>query len=271
MENSTGKTDKIRCKLCGCVFDANEMSEEHYPAHSVGNDDIVKFDFAKMIDMMMDTQVRDSVVNRMQNGEPFDKIAGEMFDNQLSESIYPKGRTARTLCRSCNTFLGHYDEAYLKFFNLDGDPKAIKGFQLKTKIAMVKSIYGKFLSIPEAQDEQFDFVDFLKDENALEYNGKWRIYFIRRDFSTDLLGFGDIQTGMAEFDEGIVYELSDEKFIFNLLNFHKHDEFEMTDLFDITDKDYKLVVGTGESGGYHASVFMTNFFKANGVVFDGDE
>ena len=63
------------------------------------------------------------------------------------------------------------------------------------------------------------------------------------------------------FDEGVVYELSDDKFIFNLMNFPKHSCFEMTNLFDILKKNYKLVEGVGESGGYHAQVFMSSLFS----------
>ena len=34
--------DKIRCRLCEKEYEDKEMSDEHYPAHSVGNDDIVQ-------------------------------------------------------------------------------------------------------------------------------------------------------------------------------------------------------------------------------------
>lgn len=56
-------------------------------------------------------------------------------------------------------------------------------------------------------------------------------------------------------------DLSDDKFIFNLMNFPKHSCFEMTNLFDILKKNYKLVEGVGESGGYHAQVFMSSLFS----------
>ena len=32
------------------------------------------------------------------------------------------------------------------------------------------------LSIPEAKNEEFDFLDFLKDESMNEYTGNWNIY-----------------------------------------------------------------------------------------------
>ena len=35
-----------KCKLCGLTFLDSEMSEEHYPAKSVGNDDIVAVNIA---------------------------------------------------------------------------------------------------------------------------------------------------------------------------------------------------------------------------------
>ena len=107
----------------------------------------------------------------------------------MAESIYPKGRTARTLCQNCNRFLGKYDEAYLKFYDVDGDPKKVKGFQYKTKLQIIKAIFAKFLSIPEAKDEKFDFIDFIRNPEETEYRGKWSLYFVKRDASTDLMGF----------------------------------------------------------------------------------
>ena len=193
--------------------------------------------------------------------QTFSQKCLNIFDTQLSTSLFPKGRTARTLCRKCNTFLGKYDEAYLRFFNLDGTPKSINGFQQHTKYQIIKAIYAKFLSIPEAAGEAFDFIDFIRDDDSTVYNGNWNIYFVKRDFSSDLLGMKDIRTGKITFDEGVVYELSDDKFIFNLMNFPKHSCFEMTNLFDILKKNYKLVEGVGESGGYHAQVFMSSIFN----------
>ncbi|WP_314450453.1 hypothetical protein [uncultured Granulicatella sp.] len=110
-------------------------------------------------------------------------------------------------------------------------------------------------------DEKFDFLDFLNDEYAVEYRGKWKIYFIKRDFSSDIMGMRDIGTGKLEFNEGVVYELSDDKFIFNLMNFEKHSCYDMTNLFDILRKNYKLVTGTGSNGGYHAQVLLSRLFK----------
>lgn len=257
MENT-----KLKCKLCGEFFCDEEMSEEHYPARSVGNEDVVAVDIVKMFDSLQSEEMKRRIENRLCNGESIEQISGDIFDNELSESIYPHGRTARTLCRKCNTFLGKYDEAYLKFFSASGESKTIRGFSQKTKLQIIKSIYGKFLSIPEAKNEEFDFIDFLKDESMTEYVGNWNIYFVRRDFSTDLLGLKDIRTGRVEFDEGIVYELSDDKFIFNLMNFKKHSCFEMTDLFDILKKNYILVEGVGDSGGYHAQILMTSLFSS---------
>ncbi len=242
----------VYCRLCGNRFSISEMSEEHYPAHSVGNDDIVKLDLVKMLDSIKSSEIS----SRIKSGEKIEDVIDDVFDNQLSETLYPKGRTARTLCRNCNTFLGKYDEAYLKFFNSDGDPRIIKGFQAITKVQIIKSIFGKFLSIPEALDENFDFVDYLKDETQLNYTGIWSIYFVARDFSTDLLGLKDIGTGRAVFDEGVVYELSDDKFIFNLMNFQKHPCFEMTNIFDILKKNYTIVKGCGTNGGYHAQILL---------------
>lgn len=252
---------KLKCKLCGKYFSSEEMSEEHYPARSVGNEDIVAFNIIKAFDTLQSEEMRKMIRNKLSEGESIERISENLFDDELAESLYPRGRTARTLCRKCNTFLGKYDEAYLKFFSLDGETKAIKGFSKKTKLYIVKSIFGKFISIPEAKNEEFDFLDFLKDESITEYSGRWKLYFVKRDFSSDIMGMKDIGTGKVEFEEGVVYELSDDKFIFNLMNFEKHACFEMTNLFDILKKDYKLIKGVGKDGGYHAQILMTRLFS----------
>lgn len=247
---------KVECKLCNMSFNFNEMSEEHYPARSVGNEDIVLLDFVKMIDSLQSEGIG-KIGSRFLRGESMDAIAEDIFDNELALPVYPKGRTARTLCIKCNTFLGKYDEAYLKFFSQNGEAKGIKGFQEMTKLRIIKSIFGKFLSVPETMNEKFDFIDFLIDENAVEYSGEWKIYFVKRDFSSDIMGLKDIGTGKLEFDEGIVYELSDDKFIFNLINFEKHSCYEMTNIFEILGKNYKLINGVGNDGGYHAQLLIS--------------
>lgn len=80
---------------------------------------------------------------------------------------------------------------------------------------------------------------FIRDADSTVYNGTWSVYFVKRNFSSDLMGMKDIRTGKITFDEGVVYEMSDDKFIFNLMNFPKHSCFEMTNLFDILKKNYK--------------------------------
>ena len=246
-----------KCRLCGKSFPPSEMSEEHYPAHSVGNDDIVTLDIIKLLDNFQSPELYE----RVNNGESREDVLNDFFDNELTKPLYPHGRTARTLCRECNTFLGKYDEAYLKSFSCDGNPKHIKGFQQITKIQIIKSIFGKFLSVPEAMEESFDFVDFLRSDKETTYTGIWNIYFVERDFSSDLLGYKDIGTGKVQFEEGVVYELSDDKFIFDLMNFTKHSCFVMTNIFDILKKDYTIVKGTGQDGGYHAQILMSRLFR----------
>lgn len=39
-----------QCRLCRQFFSEEEMSEEHYPAKSVGNDDVIALDIVKMFD-----------------------------------------------------------------------------------------------------------------------------------------------------------------------------------------------------------------------------
>ena len=46
-----------QCALCEKFFKSSEMSEEHYPAKSTGNEDIVALDLGKMVDSMMSGKV----------------------------------------------------------------------------------------------------------------------------------------------------------------------------------------------------------------------
>ena len=259
MDNES--TMNFVCKLCGQEFDNKEMSEEHYPARSTGNEDIVSLDIVKMIDSIMSGEIHNEILRRSAKGEEISDISENIFDTQLSKSLYPDGRTSRTLCKECNTFLGKYDEAYLKFFNVDGNPKIVKGFQQITKLEIIKAIYAKFLSLPESVDEKFDFLEFIKNKNMTTYNGIWKLYFVKRDFSSDLLGMKDIGTGKVVFEEGVVYEMSDDKFIFNLMNFEIHSCFNMTSIFDILKKNYTIIEGVGENGGYHAQILMSKLFS----------
>lgn len=257
------RTNNTKCKLCGETYEEKQLSEEHYPARSVGNEDIVALDMVKMLEIFHSNEIN---AERLKSGEKIEDIAGSILDTKISEPLYPKGRTTRTLCKKCNTFLGQYDESYLRFFNADGEPKIIRGFQKQTKLKIIKAIYAKFLSLPETLDEEFDFVNFVRDENVTTYNGKWRLYFLKRDYHSDILGIPDIGTGRASFQEGTVYEMSDNKFIFNLMNFEKHTCFQMTNIFDILNKNYTLVKGAGANGGYHQQILMSRLLSDVRIV-----
>lgn len=255
------KKRRYKCVLCQHFFKKNEMSAEHYPAKSVGNNDIIALDFLKMVETIQSPEIHKEIKNRVSRGEKYSDVAGEIFDRDLAIDLYPKGRTIDSLCRNCNTFLGKYDESYQKFFHLSGEPDKIKGFQQKTKIQVIKAIYGKFLSLPEARKEKFDFIDFVRSSELEKYGGIWNLYLVKRNHTTDLIGLGDISTGKLEFDEGVVYELSDKKFIYNLMNFQKHECFKMTNIFDILNKNYELIEGVEDDGGYHGQLQISNMFS----------
>lgn len=258
---------KKKCRLCEQFFNEEEMSEEHYPAHSIGNDDIIALDFTKYVDTLMgENEEFKSFVNcQKEMGKDIKHSSNIYFDNYLSKSLFPKGRTARTLCRKCNTFIGKYDEAYKKYYMIDGNPKKIKGFQRQTRLFIIKAVFAKFLSIPETQDMDFDFLDFIRNDSMEEYHGNWMIYFVKRDMSTDLMGLKDIQTGKIDWNgdgEKLVYEFSDDKFIYNLLNFEKHSEFEMNCIFDILRNNYSVVEGIHNGrGSYHENIGLSRLFS----------
>ena len=49
--------NKFRCKLCNNEFLDDEMIEEHYPARSTGNEDIVALDLIKMFDTLQSENI----------------------------------------------------------------------------------------------------------------------------------------------------------------------------------------------------------------------
>lgn len=243
-----------KCKLCNKEFDESQLTKEHYPAKSVGNYDLVCVNLFDVFDDMI--QSPNKLIYIANSGQGFSGVENYYSNSKKAKSIYPLGRYAMTLCRQCNSFLGKYDEAYKMFYDNDGDPKKIKGFSKATKLKIIKAIYGKFLSVPEADEEDFDFKDFILDEKCEEYSGDWKLFFIKRNTITS-----DMQTAKLNYDDGVVYNLSDDKFIFDLLNFDKPKEFIMNNIFDILEENYKLQVGPGENGGFYAEAFTTNLFR----------
>ena len=45
------------------------------------------------------------------------------------------------------------------------------------------------------------------------------------------------------------------------MNFNKHSIYEMTSLFDIFSKNYKLIEGVGDDGGYHGQLLITSLLN----------
>lgn len=243
-----------KCKLCNREFDESQLTKEHYPAKSAGNNDLVLLNIFDIVD---DTKKNPDKLRSIVNaGEEFSTIESYYSNSDMAKSIYPEGRYARTLCRQCNSFLGKYDEAYKKFYDNAGVPKKIKGFSKSTKLRIIKAIFGKFLSVPDVKDEDFDFRDFILDERNEEYKGEWKLFFVKRDTITS-----DMQTIKINYDEGVVYHMSDDKFFFDLLNFEKPKEYVMNNIFDILDKNYNLQIGPGENGGFYEDTFTKNIFR----------
>lgn len=243
-----------KCKLCNKEFEESQLTKEHYPAKSVGNNDLVLINVLDIAEDMIQAPNKFRYIAN--SGLGFSAVENYYSNGEMANSIYPEGRYTRTLCRRCNSFLGKYDEAYKKFYDNDGDPKKIKSFSKSTKLKIIKAIFGKFLSVPEAKDEDFDFRDFILDESCDEYSGNWKLFFVKRDTITS-----DMQTIKINYDEGVVYHMSDDKFIFDLLKFEKPNEYVMNNIFDILEKNYKLQVGPGENGGFYADAFTTNIFR----------
>ena len=51
------------------VFPEEEMSEEHYPAKSVGNDDVVAFDIVKMFDSFQSEELHKGKIKNLAKRE----------------------------------------------------------------------------------------------------------------------------------------------------------------------------------------------------------
>ena len=249
--------DKIKCRLCQKCFNNEDMSDEHYPAKTVGNNDLVMIDPEKFIESLIKIKKEANEYYEENNKEKYLKEAEKMFDEKIAMPLYPNGRTNRTLCVKCNNFLGRYDEAYKKFYNIDGSPQKLKGFTDGTKYMIIKSIYGKFLSLPETQDVEFDFLDFILDEKQTEYKGKWNLYFIHRNEKADFLKLKDYEAGKLIYPEGTVFVLTDEKFCYYLLNFKKHSTVKTNGIFDILTKNYCLVKDEGDKADYHQQLVLS--------------
>ena len=151
-----------QCALCEKFFKNSEMSEEHYPAKSTGNEDIVALDLGKMVDSMMSGKVIEKLFHKDNKGKTLEEVSGNLFDEELAQPLYPQGRTARSLCRQCNTFLGKYDEAYKKFFDNDGSPSIIKGYQKLTRLKIIKAIFAKSYQFLSAKGRILILLHFFK-------------------------------------------------------------------------------------------------------------
>ena len=67
---------------------------------------------------------------------------------------------------------------------------------------------------------------------------------------------------MLEYDNGVVYELSDEKFIFDLFDFSLPQYSKMTNIFDILKKDYIIIEGIGNYD-FHAQIMLLKVLKSD--------
>ena len=74
---------KCRCKLCGALFKDSDMSEEHYPARSTGNDDIVALDIIKMFESLRSSNVHYEIEKRLATSEKLEDITGNRVNPQF--------------------------------------------------------------------------------------------------------------------------------------------------------------------------------------------
>ena len=80
-----------QCALCEKFFKNSEMSEEHYPAKSTGNEDIVALDLGKMVDSMMSGKVIGKLFHKDNQGKTLEEVSGNFFDEELAQPLYPQG------------------------------------------------------------------------------------------------------------------------------------------------------------------------------------
>ena len=72
-------------------------------------------------------------------------------------------------------------------------------------------------------------LDFIRNEDETSYNGTWKLYFVKRDKRSDLMGLPDIGPGKI--------------------------------VFDILFTNYRLIKGTGKDVGYLAQVLINRLFS----------
>lgn len=68
--------------------------------------------------------------------------------------------------------------------------------------------------------------------------------------------------GVLEYDNGVVYELSDEKYIFDLFDFPLPQYSKMTNIFDILKKDYIIIEEIGNYD-FHAQIMLLKVLKSD--------
>jgi hypothetical protein len=66
-----------------------------------------------------------------------------------------------------------------------------------------------------------------------------------------MIGLGSLETSKMDWDEGVISELSDEKFIFHLMNVDSYECYKSMNMMDILVKSYKMISGYEVQGGYH--------------------
>ena len=79
---------KYLCRLCQRYVSEQEISEEHYPARSVGNEDIVAVDIEKLIDSLLSEDTYKEIVVGLNNGQSIEDIDCQYFDEKFGH--FPK-------------------------------------------------------------------------------------------------------------------------------------------------------------------------------------
>ena len=78
------------CRLCRRRFTYDEMSEEHYPAKSTGNNDIVELDLVKLIDTFQSGIAQQKIKKQVELGHAVEDAAGKYFDEELTNTYIRK-------------------------------------------------------------------------------------------------------------------------------------------------------------------------------------
>ncbi|MGY3711482.1 hypothetical protein ACWOAS_11605 [Lactococcus lactis subsp. lactis] len=239
-----------KCRLCG---KEEKLTFEHVPPKVAFNDQMKKTVRAKdSIDIIVGSKT-------------FDEIDG----------YSRKGQTFKTLCKSCNNFLGaEYVPEYSSLANnlmasykREGElPKVGTGYYIEIPIKplnFLKQVLSMFCSIvSEEANEEFDFKEFILDKKQKgEFSKKYKVGMYGFVGKTAFMGGPSVSVDM---ESGKIHQVVNIEHIpFGFMLVDKEFEFSdgIADLQELAKCDYNQELKTRFEFGIFGIMEPMNMFR----------